>query len=334
MSEAAPDRMKILFVETLYLGDLVHSLPLLQAVRARFPDAELHLLVRAGNAALLQGYPGIDRLWLMEPTRHRGLGGLLALTGALRRERYALVLNPGASDRASLITALSGGALRLGRLNRRGMRWLWQRLHDEVLDYPYFAEPMWWQKLQAFRERLQLPAAAPDFRLEPLARSVMPPELPERYIHLSPCASEDLRSLPPATVLALVQQLRRRFPQFEVVISAGPGTRERRRLELLGGFLRADGVRLFAGTLDLPRLLAVLRRAALHIGPDSGPLHLAHALGTPAVGCFLYKDGSAEWQPLGPAYRTVGTCGKLQGGLYALDTERVLAAAAELLAPA
>lgn len=325
--------MKILFVETLYLGDLVHSLPLLQAVRARYPQAELHVLVRAGNAALLRGYAGIDRLLVMDPARHRGLGGLLALVGELRREGYALVLNPGASDRASILTALSGGTLRLGRLNRRGMRWLWRRLHDEVLGYPYFAEPMWWQKLQAFRPRLELPAASPEFGLGPLARSAATPALPARFIHLSPCASEDIRSLPPALVLSLVQQLRRRFPAFDVVVSAGPSVRERKRLELLGSFLPDSGVHRFAGTLDLPGLLAVLHRAALHIGPDSGPLHLAQALGTPAVGCFLYKDGSAEWQPLGPAYRTVGTREKLLGGLYGLDAAAVVSAAAELLEP-
>lgn len=322
--------MKILLVETLYLGDLVHSLPLLRAVRVRYPEATLHALVRSANALLLEGFPGLDRVLVMDPSRHRSPGGLLALAGELRREAYDLVLNPGASDRAGWLTALSGGARRIGRLDRRGRRWLSHRLHDEVLDYPYFAEPMWWQKFRAFQEPLQLGGCA-DFGLIPLADQSAPPGLPGRYIHLSPCASEEIRSLPPATVVSLVQQLRRRFPQYAVVLSGGPSPREKQRLALIAGAIPDPEVQCLAGTLSLPGLLATLRRAALHIGPDSGPLHLAYALGTPAVGCFLYKDGSAEWQPLGPRYRTTGTFTRLQGGLYGIAPEQVLAQVVDLL---
>lgn len=322
--------MKILLVETLYLGDLVHSLPLLRAVRARYPEATLHALVRSANAPLLQGFPGLDRVLVMDPSRHRSPGGLLGLVGELRREAYDLVLNPGASDRASWLTALSGGARRIGRLDRKRRPWLWRRLHDEVLDYPYFAEPMWWQKFQAFRQPLQL-GDCPDFGLAALADLSLP--VPERYIHISPCASEDVRSMPPATVVSLVQQLRRQLPAFRMVLSGGPSPHERQRLNLIAEALKDDAdVQCHAGTLSLSGLLGLLKQAALHIGPDSGPLHLAYALGTPAVGCFLFKDGSAEWQPLGARYRTVGTTARLRGGLYGVDAEQILAQALELLA--
>ena len=322
--------MKILLVETLYLGDLVHCLPLLRAVRARYPEASLHALVRAANAPLLEGFPGLDRVLVMDPSHHRRPRGLLRLIAELRREAYDLVLNPGASDRASWLTALSGGGRRIGRLDRKGRPWLWRRLHDEVLDYPYFAEPMWWQKFQAFREPLQL-GECPDFGLSALAEA-SPPAGPDRYIHLSPCASEDIRSLPPATVVATVLQLRRQLPDYRVVLSGGPSPRERQRLTLIADALADDPkVQCHAGTLSLADLLGLLKRAALHIGPDSGPLHLAYALGTPAVGCFLFKDGSAEWQPLGARYRTVGTTVRLHGGLYGLEPERVVASALELL---
>ena len=323
--------MKILLIETLYLGDLVHSLPLLRALRERHPEATLHVLVRAANAPLLEGFPGLDRVLVMDPARHRSPAGLWALAASLRRERYDLVLNPGASDRASWLTALSGGRRRIGRLDRKRRPWLWRRLHDEVLDYPYFAEPMWWQKFSAFREVLEL-GDCPGFGLDTLAAAATPPGLPERFIHLSPCASEDIRSLPPAFVVALVRQLRRRLPDYPIVLSGGPSLRERQRLALIAAALPEPEVQVHAGSLSLPGLLATVKQAALHIGPDSGPLHLAHALGTPAVGCFLYKDGSAEWQPVGERYRTVGTTVRQRGGLYGLAPEQVLTQALDLLA--
>lgn len=330
---SAPHR--ILVIETLYLGDLIHTLPLIHAVRMRYPAAQLHVLARAAFAPLLAGHPDIDQVLVMDPRLHKSWGGLRALADQLKAGRYDWVVNPGASDRASVLTWMSGAHRRIGRLNRKGSRLIWRCLHDEVLCYPYDAEPMWWQKQQAFSARLALPGGqdgAPAFGLESMATSAAPPSVPKPYIHISPCASEDIRSLPPATVVNLLQALRRAFPQHALVLSAGPSERERTRLRLIAGALGDLPVHLFAGNLNLPALAGLIQRAALHIGPDSGPLHLAHALKTPVVGCFLYKDGSSEWLPLGATCRTVGVGHKWRGGLYGLDLKAVVEAAGELLA--
>lgn len=327
----SPER--ILVIETLYLGDLIHTLPLIQAVRVRYPQARLDLLVRAAHRSLMQHLPGIDQVLVMDPQQHRGLPGLLALCGQLRKARYDLVLNPGASDRATVLTALSGSKHRLGRLNRNQSKRLWPLLHDVVIDHPWGAEPMYWQKLTAFRLSLQL-ADAVRFGLDFSALDLARFSLPAGFIHISPFASEDLRSLPPATLLELVIALRHRLPDTSLVVSCGPSTREQQRLAVVRPALDALGVSCFAGTLSLPELAAVIGRAALHIGPDSGPLHLAMAQGTPSVACFLFKDASAEWMPVGVQHRTVGVTQKCVGGLYGLPVAQIASLAAELMASA
>lgn len=324
---------RILVIKTLYLGDLIHTLPLINALRARYPSAQLDVLVREPHVALMRQVSSINGVLAMDPKRHRGLRGLLALCGQLRKARYDLVLNPGASDRASILTALSGGRHRIGRLNRNQSRHLWPLLHDEVIDRGWNAEPMYWQKLSAFAEPLQLERTV-CFGLDCTGIDLSALALPPQYLHLSPFASEDLRSLPPATVLELAAALRRRWPALGLVVSCGPSPRETERLALLRPALDALGVRCLAGEVDLPTLAALISGASLHIGPDSGPLHLAVALGVPAVGCFLYKDGSAEWLPTGVQYRTVGVTEKLLGGLYGIETAKVIAAAETLLDPA
>lgn len=325
-----PIPARILVIETLYLGDLIHTLPLIQALRRRYPAAQIDVLVRAAHAPLMRHVAGINTVLVMDPKQHRSLRGLLTLCGALRKGRYDLVLNPGASDRASLLTAFSGGRHRIGRLNRKQSKRLWPLLHDELIDYPWGAEPMYWQKLMAFKSVLQLESDV-RFGLDCTDVDLSAFALPPRYIHISPFASEDIRCLPPATLVELIALLKQRHPELPVVVSCGPAAREQRRLAVARPALDALGVVCFAGTLELPALAALIGRAALHIGPDSGPLHLAMAQATPSIGCFLYKDASAEWMPLGVQCRTVGVTTKLQGGLYALPLRDLLEAADALL---
>jgi ADP-heptose:LPS heptosyltransferase len=330
MTDTSDAPLRILIIETLYLGDLIHTLPLIQAVRLRYPSARLDVLVRAAHVDLMQCVPEIDAVLAYHPSQHKRPQGLLRLCSRLRASRYDLVLNPGASDRATILTFLSGGKRRLGRLNRNQSNWLWSLMHDEVSQQIWAAEPMYWQKLRAFSTLLQLPQDVrfginpPLLRRETLA-------LPARYIHISPFASEDIRCLTPATTVALLCALRARHSGYGVVLSAGPSEREQSRLKLIG----RCGVDLSGAVIlppcDLPTLSAVIAGATLHIGPDSGPLHLAVALGTPAVGCFLFKDASAEWMPTGPNYRCVGTTARLQGGLCDLQLSELLASVDALL---
>lgn len=325
MSRAEPQR--ILVIETLYLGDLIHTLPLLQALRARFPQAQLDVLVRAAHVPLMAQVAGIDSVLAMEPQRHKSLGGLRQLCGELRARRYDLVLNPGASDRAGWLTAFSGGAHRLGRVNRRGHRGLARMLHDEVIDRAWGAEPMYWQKLTAFAPTLGL-AEAVHFGLDVARVDLSALALPARYVHIAPFASEDIRSLPPATLVALVAALRARAPGTAVVVSCSPATRETQRLAAVQRDLEGLGAICLKGTLNLPQLAAVIARAAVHLGPDSGPLHLAVALQVPSVGCFLYKDASAEWLPTGARHDSVGVFQRHQGGLYGLPVDEIVNKAA------
>jgi heptosyltransferase-3 len=253
------------------------------------------------------------------------------LTQQLRARQYDIVINPGASDRASIITAFSGSACRLGRLNRKQTKWLWPLLHDQVLEYPWGSEPMYWQKLSVFAPFLDLSKKIQfglDFRSVDISQLNLPPQ----YLHISPFASEDIRSLSPATVIGFVEQWHSRFPKVNVVVSCGPSEREIQRMALLQPQLERLRVSCLPGNLQLPQLGAVIQHASAHLGPDSGPLHLAVALGKPAVGCFLYKDASAEWMPSGNHCRTVGVTTRFSGGLYGLRDEDLLHAVTDVMA--
>ena len=80
--------MKILVRETNWLGDVLMSLPFLSALRRRYPEAQISVLVRPRTAAILQHHPGVDKLLMCEEEgRHRGMG-LFNLAGDLRTLHY------------------------------------------------------------------------------------------------------------------------------------------------------------------------------------------------------------------------------------------------------
>lgn len=321
---------RILVIETLYLGDLVHTLPLINALRSSFPQAEIDALVRAPQCALMRQAVAIDEVLGMDPQKHKGWRGLWSLCRYLRSRQYDLVINPGASDRATILTWLSGGARRIGRLNRNQSRWLWSLLHDEVIDYPWNTEPMWQQKRNAFSTLLNEEGRLSigfDLAVEDV--DVTQLSLPPRYVHISPCASESIRNLPPATVVDFIERLHSKDPQLAFVLSGGPSASEKSRLRLIANALSFE-VRVFAGELSLPQLSRIIAGAGLHVGPDSGPLHLARALNTPAIGCFLWKDASAEWMPVGAGYRCFGVDQRLLGGLYGLPVSEMVESATAL----
>jgi ADP-heptose:LPS heptosyltransferase len=81
--------------------------------------------------------------------------------------------------------------------------------------------------------------------------------------------------------------------------------REKEKLAALRGRLKFEPAAVFAGDLDLLELAGLIRRARVHLGGDSGALHVALMTGTPTLSWFRDYAGRVEWQPSGPRQRTV-----------------------------
>ena len=81
--------------------------------------------------------------------------------------------------------------------------------------------------------------------------------------------------------------------------------RERQRLQALAAQVNHPRLMILPGGLSLSQLAAVLRRCRLHIGPDSGVIHLALALGLPTISFFREQPGYLAWVPTGPAHHVL-----------------------------
>ena len=332
----------VLVMELAGLGDNVHLLPALWEVRSRWPQARLHVMVNAAVAALFRLTPWVDQVWAYPTAPKPGLAGTLALARALRRERFDCVINTTGSDRSSILTWASGARQRIARRPADGGPPGWAWLMTRVIAHPHYEEPMHVQKRRVVREALGLAplvdAGRPEFHVAIDARlrreAGIAPAHDGTYIHVSPFTTSAARELPLAQLAELLGVLRERHPRLRVVLSCAPGARETARLPQLVGLLREPPWKVFAGTLELDALAAVIEAAALNLSGDTGSLHLAYLANTPAVAWFRAHRGEREWIPHESHYRVVIAEGGESDALHGIPTPALVEAAAQVLAQA
>ena len=293
---------KIIVVDLGFLGDSVHLVPSLWEIKRHYPQVQLHTLSAVVGAELLRLAPCVDRAWAFPLTersppwwRHWDI--LLAL----RHERFDVAINLSGSDRSIVMTAVTGARWRLGC--QAGREHFWNRWL--IADWA----PRQGRHLPVFEQRRQA-LAAQGFALEPARFDLRVPDSDQQWaaanirdqsIHLSINASTLLKEWPTRHWIALAKMLLAKFPEGALVATGSSKAREQQRLNEMSEAVKDGRLQCFAG-LTIGQLAAVLQRCRMHIGADSGVLHIAMALGTPTVSVFRGYEGLDEWRPAGAGH--------------------------------
>jgi heptosyltransferase-3 len=326
---------KILVIELLGLGDNIHLLPALYQLRAALPEAELHVMSRSTIADLFVATPWVDRVWRYpvsprKPTPNEHL----QLVRALRAEQFDLVLNSSSNDRSTWLTGLSGSTRRVGRVPRKGRLLHWRLSHNYEVAAPYADRPMWQQKVEALRDAGVPPVAGPRFHVERPALERVDARVRaldgQSYLHVSPFSAEDCRGLPDAETAAMLNALQALDPSRPIVISTGPSAREARKWQAIAARLDFTPARLFAGDLDTVSFLRLVSGALLHVGPDSGGVHVARMFGVPTVS-WIREHVSREWIADEPGSHALVSRRQNDAGVLDISGAQVAAAAAQYL---
>lgn len=285
LGEPVPGVRRIAVLRANGLGDLVLSLPALAALRAAYPAAELVLLGLPWHAALLDGRPGpVDRV--VATPRYGGLRvgddasrdspELRAFFAAARAERYDLAVQlHGGGGNANPFVASLGARVTVGARDVGAPpldRWVpYAHGQHEVL-----------RQLEVVGL-----AGAPPVSLLPRLE-VVPGDLAAAdavldrgpVVALHPGAMDPRRRWPAASFAAVATALAAEGAQVVVVGSGADDA------AAAAAIARRAPVLDLVGRLDLRGTTGVLARAALVVANDSGPRHLAEAVGTPTVGVF------------------------------------------------
>lgn len=311
-----PDARKILIVKLSAMGDVVHALPAVTYLRKEAPSAEIHWAVDTRFAELLEGNPGIAKVVSLQIREWKGRLGTPATwheaihaAGMLRDGKYDLAIDLQGNIKSGVVTWLSGAPLRYGFpreiARERENLWFTNRRPPAVEEDRHVTQKILRVASAPFGgkflfddlkgEVLNTPgeiAAA-----ERLLFDALPGAAPRLALH--PGTTWNTKRMDPAFWADAVVLLRGTFPSLGAFLSWGTdGEREECLAirELAGGRVKL-----------LPRLgykaLAAVYRACGHmIGPDTGPLHLAAAVGAKTVSVFRGSDGRYA-APVGPDHR-------------------------------
>ncbi|MXX75510.1 MAG: glycosyltransferase family 9 protein [Holophagales bacterium] len=309
-TEQKPGRpLRVLLVRLSAIGDCIHAAPVASAIRRAHPDAFIGWAVQEPAATLLRGYAGVDRFHLY-PRRASGVAAHLDALRHFRRElrssRYDAALDVQGLTKSGLVAWWSGARRRIGfrggpAMGSRELNALFLNRRFIVdLDVSHVVD----RNLALLRASGLAGAASPvaEWRLPEYAESGPLSFLEHhglsdgRYAVVSPGTIWRTKRWPPRRFAAAVRRLGgdRGLP----VVVAWAGGEERRAAEEI--VAAGEGCRvLLAPPTDLRELATLLRRAALFLGCDSGPAHLAAALGVPCVSVFGPTD-PARNGPYGP----------------------------------
>ncbi|MGE0040123.1 MAG: glycosyltransferase family 9 protein [Vicinamibacterales bacterium] len=303
--------MKILLVRLRLIGDVVFTTPAIRGVRRAFPDADITYLVEPAAAPVVRHNPHLDRVVVAErPRGVRRLAYDIGLARRLRRERFDLVIDFHGGPRSAWLTAATGAPRRLGYAIP-GRRW------------PYTARAPWTPALLPPRHSVEnqwdllalLGVAPPDRETDPvempeapgaaarvaarLAAAGVPPEARLAVLHVS--AGNPFRRWPAAAFAEVAAALAGEDTAARIIITSGPSEAAAAEgvAEAARGLAGAAAGRIVrCGEFDLEELRALVGRAALYVGGDSGPLHIAATTGTPVVGLFgpTLPERSLPWR--------------------------------------
>jgi len=313
MTSARAGSIHLAIVKLSSLGDVIHALPVARALKAARPDWRLSWVVEAREAALLRGQPGLDAIVVVDTRRWRRLvrswpGARQAAReiAAVRRQlvaaRFDVVIDLQGLLKSGALTALTLAPLRIGFAASRCREPL-NALFTTRRVLPPPAARHIVEQYCALLAPLDIPPATPavEIAIDPIADGLAQEFLAaaeikpgDRLVVLNPGAGLAEKRWPLSHFRQLANQLWG-STGARVLVTWGPGEDEPARL-LAAGLVSRPVV---APATDIPTLAALLRRATVVVGSDTGPVHLAAALGTPAVG--LYGPTRAERNgPFGP----------------------------------
>ncbi|MGD8276939.1 MAG: glycosyltransferase family 9 protein [Gemmatimonadota bacterium] len=269
------------------LGDVIHGLPIVNAIRRARPDVRITWVVEPMPAAMLEGHASIDRVVVFH--KQRGIAGLLDLRRQLARDAFDLAINFNIYFKSVFPTVFASARTRLGfnRARTRDGVWLFsnRRLPPRPRSH---TQDMFLE----FLDRLGIAPGPLEWRLtrtpeEEAARRRFMDRFDRPIAAVVPASANPRKDWPAARYIELANRLDRELG-LQVVLIGGPG-----RVETAAARAIVEGA---AVTVEnelgdgVRRLLWLTAAARLVIAPDTGPIHIARALDVPVVGLYGHTN--------------------------------------------
>ena len=309
--------MKILIVRLSALGDIVHALPVLAAIKKAMPDAKVDWLVEENYASILAIAHGLRRRVIVRAKRSFetadaiSFGGLMGYPNAasyLWNQDYDVALDlQGLIKSAVWARLFADRVIGFDAANLREPQAAF--LYSEKITPPSGAHVI--HKNLAILSALEIKPDAIDMPLVPQLSADTRAAFETaggslKYIVINPGAAWPNKRWPPERFGALAAALQERTG-LRSLITWGPSERELASAVVNGSF----GAASLAPPTTVSDLAVLLREAALVVSGDTGPLHIAAAMGTPLVGLYgpTWPERNGPWDPKDVVISRANVCG-------------------------
>jgi heptosyltransferase I len=278
------------------IGDVAHTVAVVRTLQSAFPEAQLTWVVGKVESAVAALVPGVE---LVVVDKRRPWAEMRRLRRVFAGREFDALLHMQVSFRSNLISLGVRARERWGfdpARSKEGHRWVINRRipaasppGEHVLDGLMRFPLALGAPAQVRRWDLHLPAGDLTWA------DAMLPAKPAKVLAINTCASRAVKDWKADRFAQVVRHAVERH-DLHVVLCGGPSSHEKTMAEAI---VKSAGVPVqnLVGRTTLPQLLAILRRSVALVSPDSGPVHLATAVGTPVVGLY----GATNIRRCGPS---------------------------------
>ncbi len=301
----------ILIIKLKHIGDVLVATPVITALKKAYPESRITVLVNRGTEAMVTDNPAVDEVLMMDrgrdlPTVKR-LFHQISFLRKIRKKGFDLVLELSGGDRGAIISRFSGARQRIGFAPKRqkmlGRHHCFTRMvkistltqhmveHDLALVRGLGIEPvsptlaLYWKKED--EKRCEAILAERGIRID------------KPYVALHPTSRWMFKTWHARGYAAVSDYIQNNYG-LPVIITSGPAKVELQRVsEILS--LTTTTPANCAGALTLKQLGCLISHARLFFGVDSAPMHMAAAVGTPAIALFG-PSGDHMWGPWGQGH--------------------------------
>jgi heptosyltransferase-2 len=281
--------VKILILQTAFLGDVVLATPLIEKLHRHFPTAQIDFLLRKGNEGLLRGHPALRQtlIWDKSGGKYRNLWRML---WRIRRERYDLVVCCQRFAAAGWLTALSGAGQTVGFDKNPMSVFFSRRLQHRIGNGGHETDrnlSLIRHLTDALPERPRLYPAKADFEAAAEAAG------PGAYVCIAPTSVWFTKQWPAEKWLELIARIP---PSHRVLLLGAPS--DEPACTTIARMAGSERVQNLAGRLSLLQSAALLAGASMNYVNDSAPLHLASAMNAPVAAVFCSTLPAFGFGPL------------------------------------
>jgi heptosyltransferase-2 len=280
--------LKILIIQTAFLGDAVLSTSLAESLHYHFPHSQIDLLVRKGNESIFDQHPFLHKIFVWDKKQNKILN-LFRLISQIRRERYDEVINIQRFFSSGLLTVFSGAKTTSGFVknplsfffSHRYPHLIGNGVHETKRNLTLITHLV---KAEGVKPRLY--PSQKDF--DTVQRLVNSP-----YVCMAPASVWFTKQLPVPKWVELIGQVKEKYRVLLIGGKEDVSTGEQ-IIQHTGG----ERVINLAGKLSLLQTAALMKNAVMNYVNDSAPLHIASAMNAPVTAFFLSTVSEFGFGPL------------------------------------